>query len=167
MMLYTFYSTYTAHFSMSILRKGLYNSDATSHTDLVNVNWILLPISMYILRYKLRNTRKIYQRLQRKKDCVSTPTVEIRQPYYSENSGNKVLKCRCLLNAVRKNESQNTVQPVWRRALGWTAGVIFLVGTRDFSLHKNVQTGYEVHLASWERFTRGWSRQNEKLTTSV
>jgi hypothetical protein len=60
-----------------------------------------------------------------------------------------VAEYRHVLYAVQKNNSQNTAQSVWRPALGWTAGVLFLVGTRDFSLHTRVQTGYEVHLASY------------------
>jgi hypothetical protein len=46
-------------------------------------------------------------------------------------------------------------QSVWRRATGWTAGVRFPVGERDFSLLRSVQTGSGAHPASYPMATEG------------
>jgi hypothetical protein len=54
--------------------------------------------------------------------------------------------------------------------MGWTAGVLFLAGARDFSVFCSVQTGSEAHPASYPMGTRGsfpqaLRGQGMKLTT--
>jgi hypothetical protein len=41
-----------------------------------------------------------------------------------------------------------------RRATGWTAGVLFPTGSRDFSVLHSIQPGYGIHPASYPKGIR-------------
>jgi hypothetical protein len=57
----------------------------------------------------------------------------------------------------RVNERAGIAQSVQLLTMGWTAGVRFPSGVRDFSILYSVQIGSGVHPASYPIFTRGSS----------